>query len=172
MTSPTELLSRRILSQAFPEPAVSLRAAQRRVEEMRGRRIRVAVTEPGGLSLPTGLWLQMSTIDLVWVDATLSAPHQLVTICHEFGHMLFGHKPAHFGAGATVDGVAQSTAAHLAGIAPEQATALLGRCGAQLSAEDVKGRQREHEAETLGRRLALPFLRDHQAELAALLLGH
>ena len=75
-----------LLEDTFPDfPPASLPVARRRLEELRCREIRVMVSAPGGLTLPTGLWAVLGPdVDLVWADATLSPSHQLVTICHEF----------------------------------------------------------------------------------------
>lgn len=154
---------------AFPE---SLELARRRLETLRRRRIRVTVTEPGDLTLPTGLWLTVGRdLDIVWADATLTPSHQLITICHEFGHMICGHTPSRFPGPAGGTGVARESVARLVGVAPEEATAVLGRCGIDLPAEHVDERRREREAETVGRALARPFVHSHESEIAALLLG-
>lgn len=164
--------SEQILHRAFPAAPTSLPAVRARIEQLRGRQIRVESTDPGHLRLPTGLWLQLAVHDVVWVNAALPTPQRFVAICHEFGHMLYDHKPTRFEGASAADGVQRTTAATVTGVDIDQVTAVLGRCGGQLPSHEVQTQQREREAETLGRMLARPLLHDHQRELAAVLAGH
>lgn len=167
----TTRYSEQILRRTFPEHPGSLAAARHRLEQVRGRTIRVQSTDPGHLRLPTGLWLQLAEHDVVWVNATLPTPQRFVSICHEFAHMLYDHRPTRFDGASAADGVHRTTAASVTGVDIDQVTAVLGRCGGQVPSHEVLARQREHEAETLGRMLARPLLHDHQREIAAVLAG-
>lgn len=147
---------RRRLRSVLPELPSSLDDLRRRMEEVRGRRIELTMTDPGRLRLPSGLWGQVRSgadvHDLVWVDRRTSPFARTVVACHEFGHMICGHEPDPV---PTPEPVA-SLATDLA-LDPAQVAAIVGRCG-EPCAPGSPGWRREREAELTGRLLAQHIL--------------
>ena len=152
---------RRRLRAVLPELPSSLDELRRRMEEVRGRRIELTMTDPGRLRLPSGLWGQVrsgaAVHDLVWVDRRTSPFARTVVACHEFGHMICGHEPDPVPA-ATPEPVG-ALAADLA-LDPAHLAAIVGRCG-ELCAPGSPEWRREREAELTGRLLAQHILGSH-----------
>ncbi|MGD9991048.1 ImmA/IrrE family metallo-endopeptidase [Pseudonocardia sp.] len=150
---------RRRLRTVLPELPSSLDELRRRMEEVRGRRVELAITDPGRLRLPSGLWGQVRSgtevHDLVWVDRRTSPFARTVVACHEFGHMICGHEPDPVPPPEPVGVLAADLA-----LAPAHVPAVVGRCGEPCSPGSREWR-REREAELTGRLLAQHILATH-----------
>ncbi|MBA3488204.1 MAG: hypothetical protein H0T78_01445 [Longispora sp.] len=58
----------------------------------RGRPILLRATPvPASPDYPSGVWKAAPEVDFIYVDTTSSTWHQEHVVCHEIGHMLWGH---------------------------------------------------------------------------------
>jgi hypothetical protein len=88
-----------------------------RVEQLRGRRVRMVPVEAG--LLPCGMWVSAASGDFVFYASGTSGLHQRHIVVHEFAHMLLGHVGADLNA---------DSAAALAGrVNPETVVRMLAR---------------------------------------------
>ena len=98
------------------------------VEQVARRRGRPIHLEPvhGAMAdgSPCGWWCPTPGLDLIFVDATASAPHRKHIVLHEVGHMLWGHDPVL----ATLVPVLERVTSHLRWDS-EAIISMLGRSG-------------------------------------------
>lgn len=127
----------------------------------RHRRISVLFTDPAGLTLPAGLWLELDDHDLVWIDRRTSPMMRIVAACHEFGHIISGHQPTR-GADIGSTGADQRDVRALAhdqlGLPTGAIQAIMMRCG-DPHERGSRHWHEEREAEMIGRLLAARVLR-------------
>ncbi|NMI01651.1 ImmA/IrrE family metallo-endopeptidase [Pseudonocardia acidicola] len=174
MTISDEELVRRCrarLRAALPDPPATLEQVRTALQDHRGRAIDLVVAEPDGLTLPSGLWLQLRDRDVVWVDRRTSPMHRTVVACHEFGHMVCGHEPASFDeqAAESLRTPIQTLAGEKLRLSPAHITAIMGRCG-EAHPPGSPDWLREREAEITGHLLAQRLLR-HRGGFARSLDG-
>lgn len=153
---------RRRIDAVLPGRPTSIAVVRNALETYRSRRIRVVTGDPAGLTLPSGIWLQLRDKDVVWADQRTSKMHQIVIIGHEFGHILCGHQPTPIEDCPAARPFRTLTDEHL-GFPASTLTAVMGRCGlAPGAAVDGSTEQREaaaeREAEVVGRLLAEQLL--------------
>lgn len=72
------------------EPPFDVRDLAARLAQRRGRPIELI---PRPFPQPTvfGLWVATSSTDLVFYESETAPDHQRHILCHEFGHIYFGH---------------------------------------------------------------------------------
>lgn len=64
------------------------------LSDQRRRAIHLRPLEgPGGVDMPTGLWVPTPEVDHVFFETSTSVPHQEHIICHELAHMILRHEP-------------------------------------------------------------------------------
>jgi hypothetical protein len=129
----------------------------------RRRRISVLFTDPAGLALPAGLWLELDDHDLVWIDRRTSPMMRIVGACHEFGHIISGHQPARStdreaAAAATGQRDVRALARTQLGLPTGAIQAIMMRCG-DPHERGSRHWHEEREAEMIGRLLAARVLR-------------
>lgn len=118
--------------------------------------VAIEMSAPPHPAAPVGAWVQLASgANVVWVNRWTSPLHRVVICCHEFGHILCGHRPT------PLDGPAAARHGAPAGV--------LARCGHSATAGSAEW-VREREAEITGRLLAHALL-DPARGLHALLLG-
>lgn len=131
------------------------------LSEHRHRRISVLFTDPAGLTLPAGLWLELDDHDLVWIDRRTSPMMRIVAACHEFGHIISGHQPTR-GADIGSAEIGQRDVRVLAhdqlGLPTGAIQAIMMRCG-DPHERGSRHWHEEREAEMIGRLLAARVLR-------------
>jgi hypothetical protein len=149
---------RRRLRELLPVLPASLEELRTTMQEIRGRRIDLQITDPGRLKLPSGLWGQLGPRDLIWVDRRTSPLGRTVVACHEFGHMICGHQPQPLPS-AVADPAPVADLATGLSLEPAHLTAIVGRCGEPAEPGTPEWR-REREAELTGRILAQHILAD------------
>jgi hypothetical protein len=147
---------RRRLRELLPVLPTSLEDLRATMQEIRGRRIDLEITDPGRLKLPSGLWGQLGRRDLIWVDRRTSPLGRMVVACHEFGHMICGHQTQPLPSAVADPAPVADLAAGLS-LDPAHLTAIVGRCGEPAEPGTPEWR-REREAELTGRILAQHIL--------------
>ena len=166
---------RRRLLATLPGPPRTLAALRAALEKRTGRPVRVVVSDPGGLDLPSGLWLQLRDRDVVWVDSRTSLMHQVVIIGHEFGHMVCGHQPQPVHDEAELADPVPAFADQELGLSAAHITAIMGRCSnrtlSALGRPECSMGEAELEAEVTGRMIAEHLLALPDVGLAESLAG-
>ncbi|MDN5861134.1 MAG: hypothetical protein L0H84_21225 [Pseudonocardia sp.] len=157
----------------LPTAPTGLEDLRQALSRHRRRRISVLFTDPAGLTLPAGLWLELDDHDLVWIDRRTSPMMRIVAACHEFGHIISGHQPTRSADAST--GSARPGQRDVRALARDQLglptgaiQAIRMRCG-DPHERGSRHWHEEREAEMIGRLLAARVLR-HPRGLAQALI--
>lgn len=114
-----------------------------RLSQERGRPLRIIrqAMPPGAAS---GLWISTRSTDYVIIDAKASPTRASAILCHEFAHMILGHK-----------GWALDESQLAMALAPEVAP----QVAARFLARESYGGNQEHDAEEVGTLVAAEHTR-------------